>query len=319
MGCLDTLGVIAFNVNLLLCTTLSYIIAKVGSFCECCCPLRPGAKRTRLVLWITCICWRLLFALSCWVRVRVDGLDEYRRKLGSSRRPCIIVSNHLSFLDTMLLVPLTPLTKVTRVKMLVSSHLLKMPFLRTIVRMMGHIVVPFKRGADPGSFELDKDLMAIRQQQLEDHVRAGGIAGWFPEGRMNTSDPLEVGMFRAGGFALPVHLDVEIWCVAFVGNSRCWPRTAAAGGRPSQIRARIFRFCDSSWAAAAPANGGPGPEDEKQAAIYLANATHDAIQAAVSVLATEMGEDTRSFVDPPTDSPSSDDSSSEDPSGGPSA
>merc|ERR1711972_377230 len=102
-------------------------------------------------------------------------------------------------------------------------------------------------------------------------------------------DALEVGMFRAGGFVLPAHVDVENWCIAFVGNATCWPRTAATGGRPSKIRINISKFCDSSWAAVSSEAGGPGLQDEKQAPLFLANATHHRIQSAVTELASEIG------------------------------
>merc|ERR1712217_673673 len=126
---------------------------------------------------------------------------------------------------------------------------------------------------------------------MGDHVKAGGIAGWFPEGRMNKGDNvLEVGTFRAGGFLLPTRVDVEIWCVAFVGCADCWPRKDALGGRPSRVGVKISKFCDSSWAAASAEGGGPGLQDEKQASVFFASATHEIIQSAVNELASEMGD-----------------------------
>uniref|UniRef100_A0A7S2IG38 Phospholipid/glycerol acyltransferase domain-containing protein n=1 Tax=Zooxanthella nutricula TaxID=1333877 RepID=A0A7S2IG38_9DINO len=287
MGCSTTLAVLSFNTFLALTTLPPYIVAKASVLISCVKPLNPLSCRRRAVTNTTCLCWRLLWNLCCWIGLEVDGLREFRQSLGASGKPAVIVSNHLSFLDTLLLVPLTPLRRVADVKMFVSSHLTKIPVLRTIIGVMGHVVVPFKPGNRLGSFELDRELMAVRQQELEDHVRAGGIAAWFPEGQMNTGDPREVATFRAGGFALPVRVDVEIWCAAFTGNSDCWPRSAKAGGRPSRIRGKIFKLCDSSWAAVAKEAGGPGAQDEKQASMFLANHAHDLVQRAVSELAAE--------------------------------
>jgi len=277
-------AVVLFNVILVVFTLPPYLVAKVSVLLARVWPMLPRSRRTKAVLLVTCVCWRLALALSFWVRVRTEGLREFRAQLGATGRPVVVVANHLSFLDTLLLVPMMPLHKVASTKMFVSGHLLKIPALRTIIRAMAHIVVPFKAGGDADSFELDRELMAERQRELEEHVKDGGVAGWFPEGRMNPGeDLLEVGQFRAGGFGVAARNDVEIWCAAFVGNADCWPRKAAAGGLPCRIDVEFVRLCDSSHAFAAAA--GHAPDDEKAASVFLANAARDRIQASVDSLA----------------------------------
>merc|ERR1719272_2018928 len=121
--------------------------------------------------------------------------------------------------------------------------------------------------------------MAERMQMLEDHADDGGVVAWFPEGQINRGDPHQVGMFRAGGFVLPALIDVEIWCIASVGNSICWPRQAAVGGRPCDIGIKIFQLCESSHDFVSSV----APTDKAQS-ILLANSAHDAIQQAVDDL-----------------------------------
>jgi len=262
-----------FNLFLVLCTLPAYIVAK----CCCCCgSARDGSCRQKCVFVLTSVAWRCVFACSCWIRRDIDGLKEFRAEMKASKTGAVLIANHLCFLDTIILVALMPLAKIARVKMFVSSHLVKIPFLRTIVTSMGHLVVPFKSAA-AGKFEVDKDLMAQRQAVLEAHVKEGGIAGWYPEGTMNSGEkPLEVAQFRAGGFSLAVNVDVPIWCVAFVGNDRCWPKSAAVGGRPSRISMKMFKLCDHSRDLAA--KGGSSPRDQQ---VYLANFAHQKIQEAV--------------------------------------
>mmetsp|Transcript_73862 Transcript_73862/g.204658 ORF Transcript_73862/g.204658 Transcript_73862/m.204658 type:complete len:168 (+) Transcript_73862:421-924(+) len=161
-----------------------------------------------------------------------------------------------------------------------------MPILGTLLRSMGHPLVPFKSESQDGGSEVDKEIMAQRQQELEDHVRNGGTAAWFPEGRLNPSDPLDVLQFRAGGFTLAAKLDVEVWCIAFVGNQDCWARKAALGGLPARISVCIFNLCESSHGFIA--SSGPGLEHEREASIFLANQAHDAIQRAVKRSASEL-------------------------------
>merc|ERR1712107_373878 len=161
---------------------------------------------------------------------------------GSSGRPAIILCNHLSFFDIMLALTLMPTSKAWRVRMMVSNHLFKMPFLGTIIKGMGHQAVPFKKASsDSKSFEIDKELMEERLELLQQHAEEGGFVAFFPEGTTNKNDPHVVATFRAGGFKLPTNVDVEIWCMAFVDNNLTWPTSAAVGGRPVRIGVRLFQ------------------------------------------------------------------------------
>jgi len=239
---------------------------------------------------MTGLAWRIVLGLCCWIRVNKDGFSEFK-SMGSTGRPIILVSNHASFMDTILLVALFPLSQLGKVKMFVSSHLLKMPLLGTICYAMGHLAVPFKAKGSEGGFELDKDLMAKRQEQLEQHVSRGNIAGWFPEGTMApTGDPNNsTGQFRAGGFTLAVHVDCEIWCCAYHGITKCWPTKAAVGGNPASIGVKFFKLCDSSKAFAAE----NGKDTEKDASIFIANSAQAKIQAAVTAMGSAHGASSR--------------------------
>jgi len=286
MGVSAVIAAVTFNLVLVICTFPAYLLAKFSLLTDRCKSLHTKSCRRRAVLVSTGLAWRATLALCCWVRTKVDGLSEFRSTLGASGRAQIVVANHLSFLDTILLVSFTPVARLAEAKMLVSPHLAKMPFIGPLVLAMGHVQVPFKASGTEGGFEVDKELMAVRQREMEEHVAAGGIAGWFPEGTINKGDPREVGLFRAGGFLIPVHLDVEVWCAAFQGNGVCWPRTAAAGGRPARIGVKIVKLCDSSRAFFT-SEGNVDPSDEQAAARFLANKAHDQVQDGVTLLNQE--------------------------------
>lgn len=281
MGKCATLAVIIFNIVLVLCTLPSYFIAKVGLCIGKCKPLGKDSIRRKFVFMSSLVGWRLLFTCCCWVRLKVTGLKEFRQGFCASGRGTILIANHMSFLDTIILVSLLPICKVAKVKMFVSSHLFKMPVLRTIVEAMGHLAVPFKADGAGGGMELDKDLMAIRQAELAEHIRNGGIGGWYPEGIMNKGPCTQVGQFRAGGFAIAAIEDVEIWCVAFCGNNVCWPGKAAVGGRPATIGVDIFKLCSSSKEMLANS----GVTDQRQGSIFLADLAQSEVQKRVVQLA----------------------------------
>mmetsp|Transcript_2175 Transcript_2175/g.4842 ORF Transcript_2175/g.4842 Transcript_2175/m.4842 type:complete len:325 (-) Transcript_2175:104-1078(-) len=281
---LQGLGIFCFNLLLVIFTLIPYLIAKFSVLSAKCKPLRARSWRRRAVLVSTCLAWRLALLCSCWIRVRVDGLAAFRSGLGRSGRSPVIVANHLSFLDTILLVTFMPLRRISNIKMFVSSHLLKMPFIGTITQAMGHMAVPFKT-TESGRFDVDKEKMVERMRALEEHIAAGGCAGWYPEGTMNRKDIQEVQMFRAGGFGLATHLDVEVWCVSFQGNTVCWPASAPVGGRPARIGVRIAQLCESSHSHLA--QGNVSDSDEQRATRHMAETSREMVQQGVKKLLEE--------------------------------
>jgi len=291
-GISDTIGTVGFNANLLAVTMPTYMFSKVFPWVL---GLAPTTLQEFLVMFmnvtsktLTCLSWRIALMLSPWVSMRVDGLKPFRSQMGSSGRPVVVIGNHVSFFDTVVMVALTPLSKVGRVKMFVSDHLYKMPILGVIVRAMGHFSVPFK-SRDANTMSVDKDAMAERQRQMEAHVAGGGYAAWFPEGRLNPEDCSKVGQFRAGGMMLCCKTDVEVWCVAQVGNAVMWPRKAPVGGRPAKIGLKIFRLCESSKEFVAGVVSADLSEEERLRAesIFFANRAQAEIQTSVDLLVAE--------------------------------
>lgn len=286
MGCCEGMAVFFFNLLLFLFTLPVYLFAKLSLLLAICVPLRPNSCRSCVVLKGVCLGWRCALAMSCWVRKYYEGIDEYRSELGSTGLPAVVIANHASFLDTILLVAMTPLSQVSRVKMFVSGHLTKMPVLGPLCEVMGHLAVPFKAKSADGSHEVDKEKMSELQHQLEEHVSSGGIAAWFPEGTMNRGNVQQLQTFRAGGFTLAVNVDVEIWCAALQGQPDCWPANKSVGGRPSDISARIFRLCESSHALLR--ERGIDLLNQREASMFLANYAHDQMQNCVVELVAQF-------------------------------
>jgi 1-acyl-sn-glycerol-3-phosphate acyltransferase len=164
-------------------------------------------------------------------------------------RPKVIVANHQSFMDTVLLTSYLPLGRAVDVKMYVASTLCKTPGLGTIVLAAGHIEVPFQASKTTDTnMSVDKNVLEERMQVFSKHIEGGGTGSWYPEGRLNREDHKKVGMFRAGGFAIAEEADVQLWGMAFVGVNSCWPSRASVGGRPSHIKMRLFLICESTHA-----------------------------------------------------------------------
>mmetsp|Transcript_7858 Transcript_7858/g.17268 ORF Transcript_7858/g.17268 Transcript_7858/m.17268 type:complete len:396 (+) Transcript_7858:76-1263(+) len=236
------------------------------------------------VIMTTSLGWRFTLVVCRWVELHCEGADVFTRECGASGRPVVILPNHVSFADIIMTVVLTPLSSAVKVKMMISAHVFKMPGIGIIAKAMGHLSVPFK-SQDVEKFDVDKVEVEKRVQAMDEHIRNGGYGGWFPEGRVNPGDPMEIQTFRAGGFTVAVKNDVEVWCLAQLGNAVTWPRKAPVGGRPARIGYKIFRVCESSHAfcANAPVTDEQGAEKAKQ--MYLANHCKDKVQEAVKELA----------------------------------
>eukprot|EP00929_Paragymnodinium_shiwhaense_P016546 TRINITY_DN12496_c0_g1_i3.p1 TRINITY_DN12496_c0_g1~~TRINITY_DN12496_c0_g1_i3.p1 ORF type:complete len:289 (+),score=52.27 TRINITY_DN12496_c0_g1_i3:295-1161(+) len=262
-----------------------YLIAVLGRCLTSC--FGESQLLNKIIIACTAIAWRVTLFFCFWIHTDIEA-EEDPHDMCSSGRAAVLIANHTSFMDTILILSMLPLRHSVNAKQLVAEYVFQFPFLGTIVTAMGHLPVAFKAKGQPTTAEelndmsVDTEAIAAQQRKMEEHVANNGIAVWYPEGKMNPADCSQLMTFRAGGMALPVKQDVEIWCIAVCGTAACWPRRAAVGGFPSGIGVRMFRFCDSSGdylAAALP----PGADDRAKA-MQLATATQSAIQDRVSEL-----------------------------------
>ena len=152
---------------------------------------------------------RLLFKL------RVTGAERV-----PARGPAIVAANHISMLDGVALALATGERRWRMTRFLVAGEFFAKPMVAWALRLYRQI--PLERGrADTGA--LDEAVGTIR---------AGALAGIFPEGKVN-SDPesgLQRGRSGVGRIALetgaPV-IPVGIW-----GTQQRWPKTGLQLGRP---------------------------------------------------------------------------------------
>mmetsp|Transcript_38857 Transcript_38857/g.103180 ORF Transcript_38857/g.103180 Transcript_38857/m.103180 type:complete len:306 (-) Transcript_38857:101-1018(-) len=286
----DCVAVTLFNVVLILFNVPVYFIALFTQLVKKC----RGGKETvclsRLTIAACHAMWWLTIKVCCWIRVNIVVEESKTTSLRSRKRSKVIIANHQSFMDTILMTSMFPIMTVVDIKMFVASTLTAMPFLGTIVLAAGHIEVPFKAGKTTDtSMQVDKTVIAQRMKMFSEHIQKGGFGAWFPEGRMNREDPKVVGMFRAGGFAIAEEEDVELWGMAWVGVTQCWPSSASVGGKPSRIDSRLFLICESTHAhllEKGVSREQVGDSGEK-ARTFLADTTRDLIQECCDNMRSE--------------------------------
>lgn len=159
-----------------------------------------------------------LYALSRLVQLiardrfplRVTGLEKI-----PARGPCIISSNHQSFLDPIILGSLLPWSVFHDLFSVGTSEIFGRGFMRRLARWLRVVVV------DP-----DANLIpAMRAGAFG--LRHGRILILYPEGERSIDGTPKT--FRKGAAILSMHLQVPIVPVAIEGFHDAWPR-----GRPFQ-------------------------------------------------------------------------------------
>jgi 1-acyl-sn-glycerol-3-phosphate acyltransferase len=179
--------------------------------------LEEGSDRTRLAfLWYRMVQWFFSTLLAATCALRATGRENI-----PSRGAAMLVSNHLSHLDVLVLGILLdrPLNYVAR------STLFFFP------------LGPFIRSV--GAFPIQRD--GIGAQGLKETLRRlkrGGIVTLFPEGTRTLDG--ELGELKSGIALLAAKAGVPILPAAIAGTFEAWPRSRPLPG-PHPIRVHFGR------------------------------------------------------------------------------
>ena len=141
------------------------------------------------------------------VRLLIPGVsiqigDKVRSLNGS-----VVISNHLSYLDPLLLI--STFSKHTTI---VKSVFFKLPIFGAVLRMSGYL--PSK--ADDAL----ADLVVKRMDNMGDYLSSGGILFIFPEGTRSRDGSL--GEFRSGAFRIANRFQVPISVVTIRNTQKLY-------------------------------------------------------------------------------------------------
>jgi 1-acyl-sn-glycerol-3-phosphate acyltransferase len=148
-------------------------------------------------------------------RVRVTGTEHV-----PMQGPGIAASNHVSVLDGIVLALVIARRRRRMTRFLTAAEFFRKPFYAWALRLYRQI--PIRRGeSDEGA--LDE---AVRT------VRAGALAGIFPEGKVNPAPegPLQRG--RTGVARMSLATGAPVVPVGIWGTQRRWPRSGIRWERP---------------------------------------------------------------------------------------
>jgi lysophosphatidate acyltransferase len=154
--------------------------------------LRPF-RRHRIAQYLTARAFKLTMYLATGVRFQFVSGKEYL----DARRPCVIISNHQSELDVLLLgTVFPPYTSVTA-----KSSLKRVPFLGWFMALSGTVFI------DRGN---RADALKAFQGAAEEMQRERQNVFIFPEGTRSYANGPELGPFKKGAFHLAVQAGADI-------------------------------------------------------------------------------------------------------------
>lgn len=179
----------------------------------------PGLERRRR--WVTVCAW-LPFRLS-GMSTRVRGLEKI------PPGDCVVVANHASYLDGVLLQACLP----PRFSYVIKGEMQRVPVVGFLLRRIGSKFV--ERFEASGS--------ARDARQLMKAASAGESLAFFPEGTFIGQPGL--GHFRAGAFAAAIRARVPIVPVVISGSRQVLPAGSSLP-RHGQLRIDILNPIDAT-------------------------------------------------------------------------
>jgi 1-acyl-sn-glycerol-3-phosphate acyltransferase len=162
----------------------------------------PFDRRRWLLHRFTCIWASLYTRLNPFWRVRIEG----RERLHESG-PAVLVANHLSLVDILVLFRLQ-----THFKWVSKIENFRVPLVGWNMTLCGYI--PLRRG--------DKRSARAMMQQCDQALRGGSSIMMFPEGTRSASGRLRA--FKTGAFELATNNRVPIQPIVIRGTAEALPK-----------------------------------------------------------------------------------------------
>jgi len=161
--------------------------------------------------------WSRMVLAASGVRVRADGIERIAPDAGY-----VVVSNHVSLMDTPLLLAYLPV----QFRFLAKVSLFKVPFIGYHLSRAGHIPIP--RGDARGSARaMTEASRAIRERGISALV--------FPEGTRSKGELQE---FKEGAAYIAIKAGAPVLPVAIQGSGKVLPLGSILV-RPGQISLRV--------------------------------------------------------------------------------
>jgi 1-acyl-sn-glycerol-3-phosphate acyltransferase len=159
--------------------------------------------RRRLLLHLYCCGWGYLYVfMNPFWRVRFEGRERLPWK-----GPAVLVSNHLSLLDIVVLYGL-----FRPYKWVAKAELFKVPFVGWVMVLNDYVKI--RRG--------DRESIRQMMDHSRRHLERGSPVLLFPEGTRSADGVLQ--RFKDGGFKLALETGVPVIPIAITGTHEALPK-----------------------------------------------------------------------------------------------
>ncbi|KAJ2162176.1 1-acylglycerol-3-phosphate O-acyltransferase [Coemansia sp. RSA 552] len=187
-------------------------------------PLAHAVHRKPAANWVAARVMRVLAEHVLGVTVDVDGAEHLKH---ARARPCILVANHQSLLDTVWLAWVLPRRAVVVANMTIA----RLPVLGWFMRLAGNI---FVRQGDSQS------IRALFDSSLHCLEHEATSVVMFPEGRRNPSESGSLLEFKKGAFYLAYSTHAPIIPVAVQCTHSLYSWAGCRFRRNCVIRVRVL-------------------------------------------------------------------------------
>jgi len=217
-------------------------------------PLGNRIQKQKICAKLAHVGFKVPFVVCPWVRLP-NRADRDITPIVRGRS-VMILANHTSLIDPLAITAMMDMESCSTTRTLLKASLHKIPFFGGICKMTGHFPVYFS-SQEQGNFSVDKDRQAKVNEEVDAHIAAKGSLLLFPEGQVN-ADPRKLQNFRYGSIATALKHRLPLYGLILKGCDASGPKSASAGGLPTQIECRIIKLFD------------PLPDDGKSAAEVAA-------------------------------------------------
>ncbi|MCX6262477.1 MAG: lysophospholipid acyltransferase family protein [Bacteroidia bacterium] len=175
-------------------------------------------REREIIHWI--LNWQsriLVWLLPIW-KIRIEG-----REKGLKETPFVIISNHQSILDILLINCLR-----YRFKWISKIENMKIPVLGWYLRMADYIII--NRG--------DKESKEEMMEKSFQYLKGGTSIMMFPEGTRSVDG--EIGFFKRGAFQLAINAHVPVLPVVLDGSGGVLPKHGLIFTTGHKIRIKVL-------------------------------------------------------------------------------
>lgn len=157
-------------------------------------------------------------------------------------KPCVIMANHVSRIDGILLASILGPHLQSKSKFLISKNAYSNPLAAEVFDKVGCFPIPFKTN-NPDETSINKEEFKKTQELIDNHLSDGGQLVYFPEGNLNKT-PDKLMPFRRGFFSTIIKHKLPIYVITTTGTGDLWAREDSLPGNSATIKYDLSEIKD---------------------------------------------------------------------------